>query len=257
MPRLPRPLSRTAAVLGAGALLTGCAGQGAGTDGATDMQVFAASSTRVINEELSALAADSTPPQELTFNNDGSGTLVTQLHEGAPADVLVTADEHSMDQSVADGTVTDPRHLATNTMVMIVPADNPAGVDSVDDLDDDRVDLVLCDPQVPCGRASEDLIARNDLTLTPASLEGSVGDVLGKVHNREADAGWVYRTDALAAGSDVEVIEIPGAQDAPTGLWVAATTASQYPEQAAALVDLILSPDVAAILADAGFHPAV
>ena len=88
------------------------------------------------------------------------------------------------------------------------------------------------------------------------SLEGAVGDVLGKVHNGEADAGWVYRTDAAAAGDDVEVIDIPGAENAPTTLWVAAATASQTPERAAALVELILSPDVATILADAGFTPA-
>ncbi|AGS34602.1 putative molybdate transport system solute-binding protein [Corynebacterium maris DSM 45190] len=256
MTRLPRPLARAATLLGAAVLLTGCTAPGTGTTGATDLQVFGASSTRVINDELSALAAELEPPHELTFNNDGSGTLVTQLHEGAPADVLITADEHSMDQAVADGSVDEPRHLATNTMVMVVPAGNPAGIDSVDDLADDRVDLVLCDPQVPCGRASERLIEHNDLTLDPVSLEGAVGDVLGKVHNGEADAGWVYRTDAAAAGDDVEVIDIPGAENAPTTLWVAAATASQTPERAAALVELILSPDVATILADAGFTPA-
>lgn len=255
MPRFP--LARVAAVFAATALLTGCTTPGGGTSGAAELQVFGASSTRVINDELSALAADLEPPHELAFNNDGSGTLVTQLHEGAPADVLITADRHSMDRAAADGSVDAPRRLATNTMVMVVPAGNPAGIDSVDDLADDDVDLVLCDPQVPCGDVAERLIERNDLTVAPVSLEGAVGDVLGKVHNGEADAGWVYRTDAVAAGDDVEVIDIPGADNAPTTLWVAAATASRSPERAAALVELILSPDVAAALADAGFTPAI
>jgi molybdate transport system substrate-binding protein len=256
MPRIPRPLTRATALLGAAALLTGCTAPGAGTTGAAELQVFGASSTRVINDELSALAAELEPPHELTFNNDGSGTLVTQLHEGAPADVLITADEHSMNRAVADGSADDPQRLATNTMVMVVPAGNPAGIDSVDDLTDDDVDLVLCDPQVPCGDVAERLIEHSDLTVAPVSLEGAVGDVLGKVHNGEADAGWVYRTDALAAGDDVDVIDIPGAENTPTTLWVAAATASQNPERATALIELILSPDVAAILTDAGFTPA-
>lgn len=214
-------------------------------------QVFAASSTRVINDRLSELAGELDPPQELAFNNDGSGSLVTQLNEGAEADVLITADTTSMDQAVADGTVHDAQELATNSMVMVVPAGNPAGIHSLTDLTA-QTSLVLCDPQVPCGRVSQRLQELNAVELKPVSLEGAVGDVLGKVAGGEADAGWVYRSDALAAGQDVEVIEIPHADEAPNTLWVA--PASQRPE-ADALVDLLLSDKVATVLEDAGFTP--
>lgn len=212
-------------------------------------QVFGASSTRVINDQLSDMAGELDPPQELSFNNHGSGSLVTQLNEGADADVLITADTSSMEQAVANGTVHDPHELATNTMVMVVPPGNPAGIHSLADLNP-ATNLVLCDPQVPCGKVSSQLQELNDVQLQPVSLEGAVGDVLGKVTNAEADAGWVYRSDAQAAGADVEVVEIPHAGDVPNTLWVAA--ASNRPE-ACALVDLILSDKMAVVLEDAGF----
>lgn len=221
---------------------------------AVQTQLFAASSTRVINDELTRLTGELDPPQEVSFNNDGSGTLVTQLNEGAEADVLITANTSSMDQARSDGTATDPRALATNSMVMVVPANNPAGIESIADLTD-KVNLVLCDPTVPCGETSAELEHLNSLDLSPVSLEGAVGDVLGKVTGGEADAGWVYRTDAIAAGSDVKVIGIPHAEDVPNTLWVSRTLNSPNPQAADALVELILSDDVAAILKEAGFTP--
>ena len=220
-----------------------------------EMQLFGASSTRVINDQLSELAAELDPPLEIAYNNDGSGSLVTQLNEGAPADVLITANTSTMEQAEEDGTVGTPQELATNSMVMVVPAGNPAGIESVEDLSED-VNLVLCDPSVPCGNVSEQLQELNGLTLSPVSLEGAVGDVLGKVTNGEADAGWVYRTDAAAAGEDVEIIDIPQAEEVPNTLWVATANESENPEQAEALVELILSEDVSAALEEAGFTPA-
>ncbi len=244
-----------AALAGTALLLASCSP--AATDpGDEPVRIFGASSTRVINEELTVAAQRLDPPLEVQINNDGSGTLVAQLNEGAPADVLVTADRASMGRALADGTVVDPHRLAGNSMVMVVPAGNPAGIDSVADLAADDVDLVLCDPRVPCGEVSERLIDANGLSVHPVSLEGAVGDVLGKVGNGEADAGWVYRSDALAAVGDVEIIDIPGAAEVPNTLFVAVTTASRQPAEARRVVELILSGDVADVLAEAGFTPA-
>ena len=229
-------------------LLTACAP----TEDTGQAQLFGASSTRVINEQITELAAELEQPLDVAFNNDGSGSLVAQLNEGADADALITADTSSMDQAVADGTVGEPQELATNSMVMVVPADNPADVSSIDDLTDD-VNLVLCDPSVPCGGVSEELQELNDLELSPVSLEGAVGDVLGKVTNGEADAGWVYRTDAAAAGDDVEIIDIPQADEVPNTLWVAPVEGAANGD---ALVELILSEEIAAALEEAGFTPA-
>ena len=236
-------------------ILASCSPAGPGSD-AVDVRIFGASSTRVINDELAAAARRLDPPLGVEVNNDGSGTLVAQLLEGAPADVLITADRRSMDRALADGSVESPQEIAHNSMVMVVPAGNPAGVGSVAELADGDVDLVLCDPQVPCGEVSARLIDANGLRVQPVSLEGAVGDVLGKVQNGEADAGWVYRSDALAAGGDVEIIEIPQAADFPNTLFVAVATASPHPAEARRIVDLVLSEEIAAALAEAGFTPA-
>lgn len=244
-----RQISAAALALVTAGALVACGGSE--SSGGAELQLFGASSTRVINDELSTLAAELDPPLEIAYNNDGSGSLVTQLNEGAPADVLITANTSTMEQAVADGTVSDPQELATNSMVMVVPSGNPASIESVEELDED-INLVLCDPSVPCGDVSAQLQELTGLSLHPVSLEGAVGDVLGKVANGEADAGWVYRTDA-AASDDVEMIDIPQAEHVPNTLWVAPVTDI---EQTTALVDLILSPEVAAVLEESGFTPA-
>lgn len=224
--------------------------------GGHSLTVFGASSTRVVNEQLEDLYTRTFPGGELAFNNDGSSALVSQLNEGAPTDVLLTADRESMDRALADGTVTGEQLIAQNELVLVVPDGNPAGISSAAELASFDGNLVLCDPQVPCGRASARLAEHNDLELHPVSLEASVGDVVGKVASGEADAGWVYRTDARNAGDAVEVIEIPGAADHPNEVWAAAAAASEHPDEAGALVTLLTSEDMAVALAEAGFTPA-
>ncbi len=94
-----------------------------------ELNVFAASSTRVLNDALTA----TTP---VLINNGGSASLVEQIHQGAPADLLITASEKTMNKAMDNGDVDKPRVLATNTMVMVVPPGNPAGISSVRDLRD-------------------------------------------------------------------------------------------------------------------------
>ncbi|AWB82118.1 molybdate ABC transporter substrate-binding protein [Corynebacterium yudongzhengii] len=241
----------TALLTGAGAL-TACA---TGAD-ENQLTLFAASSTRVLNEGLEELAADHEPAVNLEFNNDGSSGLVSQLAEGAPADILITADEATMETAVADGTVGKPRKFAYNELVMVVHPDAAGEITSITDATAEGVDLILCDAEVPCGRLSETLAEENDLDFSPVSLEHSVGDVLGKVVAGEADAGWVYRTDAHSAGDDVTIIDIPHAEEHPNTLYAAVVENSQNPEAAEKFLDLLTSEEVAGLLEDAGFHPA-
>ena len=98
---------------------------------------------------------------------DGSSTLVTQLLEGAPADVFASADEANMDK-LEDAAV-DPTLFASNTLVIAVPTGNPGGVKTLDDLAD--VTTVLCAPEVPCGAASATLLSNAGVTVEAASLE--------------------------------------------------------------------------------------
>ena len=221
---------------------------------APTLNVLAASSTRVINDELTRRASQLAPPVNLTFENGGSSDLVSKLREGAPADLLLTASKKTMDKAVQDGTVATPEVLATNVMVMVVPKGNPAGIQSVEDLRHSH-HFVLCDPQVPCGDISSRIIDDKRLDVHPSSQERQVADVLGKVASGEADAGWVYSTDAAAAGDDVEVIDIPGAEKFTNQILGAVTAEASHPDQARAVLD-ILSGDFASTWRDRGFNPA-
>lgn len=237
-------LAPVAALATAGLLLVGCAGD----SGPGALTVLGASSTRVLNDDFEQLTAT-----ELDFVNAGSSTLVQQLADGSPGDVLITADRTNMDKAVEQGLVGDPRAVAVNTLVMVVPAGNPADIASVDDLA--GTTFVLCDPQVPCGTASEAIIADTGIEAEPVSLEHQVADVLGKVVSGEADAGWVYRTDALSAGADVEVIEIPGAADQPNEVVAAVTTTAAGQQAAADFVDALASAEMAEVWAGHGWEP--
>ncbi len=221
---------------------------------APTLNVLAASSTRVINDELTSRAGQLTPPVNLNFENGGSSDLVSKLREGAPADLLLTASKKTMDKAVQDGTVATPEVLATNVMVMVVPKGNPAGIQSVEDLARSH-HFVLCDPQVPCGDISSRIIDDKHLDVHPSSQERQVADVLGKVASGEADAGWVYSTDAAAAGDDVEVIDLPGAEKFSNQIVGAVTAEASHPDQARAVLD-ILSGDFASTWRDRGFNPA-
>src|SRR5699024_8909404 len=119
-----------------------------------------------------------------------------------------------------------------------VPSGNPGNITSIEDISEDNT-FVLCDPQVPCGAVSESIIEAKDLDVTADSLEHQVADVLGKVTSGEADAGWVYATDAAAAGDTVEVIEIEGAEEFTNSIYGAVVSDSQHPESAQQLLDLL------------------
>ena len=220
---------------------------------AATLNVLAASSTRVINDELTQRAGQLAPPVNLSFENGGSSDLVSKLREGAPADLLLTASKKTMDKAVQDGTVATPEVLATNVMVMVVPKGNPAGIRSVEDLPHSH-HFVLCDPHVPCGDISSRIIDDKHLDVHPSSQERQVADVLGKVTSGEADAGWVYSTDAAAAGDDVEVIDIPGAEKFTNQIVGAVTAEASHPDQARAILD-ILSGDFASTWRERGFTP--
>lgn len=144
----------------------------------------------------------------------GSADLVAQLESGHSADLLITANQATADAAQARAGATQQRVIATNELVLVVPAGNPAEVTGLDE-SLNGIDLVICAPQVPCGAVSSQVAAANNIELTPVSEEQAVTDVLGKVVSGQADAGLVYQTDAQCAGTAVEVIPIPKADEFP------------------------------------------
>lgn len=255
-----RTLRRSATVvLAAVALaLTGCAGtaentaspsasaQESGVSG--ELTVYAAASLTGAFDAIGKAFTAENPDAKVSFVYDGSSTLVTQILEGAPADVFASADEANMDKA-ADVAV-DPALFASNTLVIAVPAGNPGGVKTLADLAD--VTTVLCAPEVPCGAASAKLLTAAGVTVEAASLEQNVTAVLTKVAASEADAGLVYATDVIGR-DDVEVIVPDGAAEVVNHYPIAALSDAPNAEAADAFVAFVLSAAGQKILADFGF----
>jgi len=245
------------------AALAGCGTQAGGaeggdaSEGTTTLTVFAAASLKGSFEDLAGQFEAAHDGVDVQLSFAGSSDLVAQVQQGAPADVVASADTATMDKLVADDLVAAPQDFATNTLEIAVPPGNPAGVETLADLADPDVALVLCAPAVPCGAASAEVEEAAGLDLRPVSEEQSVTDVLGKVIAGEADAGLVYVTDVAAAGDDVEGVEFPESADAVNTYPIAtvpheAADATQD-DLAREFVDLVLSDDGQQTLAGFGF----
>jgi len=186
------------------------------------------------------------------FAFDSSATLAQQATQGAPADVLATADQTTMD-SAKSAQASTPKTFATNVMVLATPADNPAHVQSFSDLDKSSVKYVMCVPTAPCGKVGQALLDQDHITGKPVSQEVDVKSVLAKLTEGEADAGIVYTTDAVAAGSDVTSIPIPGSAQQLTTYPIVALKQSGNSDLAQEFVDLVVGSTGQQVLQQAGF----
>jgi len=238
--------------------LSGCSattgpGQPATTAGATTtLTVFAASSLTGVFDDIGRAFAATHPGVSVRPVYDGSATLVTQLTEGAPADVFATADAATMQRAVAAGLVEGkPRRFATNTLEIAVAPGNPAGVRDLRDLADPRLAVVTCARQVPCGAASAAVLNRAGVEVTPKSEEQNVKAVVTKVALGEADAGLVYATDVRASGGAIE--GVPIADDVSNDYMIAPLTDGHSRAAAAAFIGFVLSDAGQTLLSDAGF----
>jgi len=229
--------------------LAGCGG-GNESDAQPELTVLAASSLTDVYQELAA-GFEEDNQAEVSFSFGSSTDLAEQAADGAPGDVLSTADETSMKAAEDAGVAGEVVEFATNVMVIVTPAGNPAGVESLDDLE--GATWVRCADEVPCGRVAGAVLEDNGVTAEPVSLEEDVRSTLDKVVSGEADAGLVYASDAVAAGGDVETVEIPGAEEELTTYFTTTLEHSEDPDLAQAWVDLVTSEDGKAALTEAGF----
>lgn len=263
-----RRLVVTTAVVGlAGLALAGCGTDGAGS-GASSSAAASASGSSVTGEITVLAAASLTesfttlgkqfeaahPGVTVTLSFAASSALATQITSGAPADVFASASAKNMDAVVAAGAASDPKTFAQNVMQIAVPPSNPGKVTGVNDLAKADVKTALCQEQVPCGSTAAKVFSNAGLTVTPVTLEPDVKSVLSKVTLGEVDAGVVYVTDVLAAGDEVQGIEIPADVNASTSYPIATLTESPNAATATAFVDYVLSAEGAAVLTAAGFE---
>ena len=224
---------------------------------ARTLTVFAAASMEPTFTELAKTFEDEHEGVKVVFNFAGSQDLQEQIVEGAPADVFASANEKQMAPVVEAGlNSSEPIIYATNELTIVTPPDNPAQIATFQDLTKEGLLLVICAPEVPCGAATQKVVEASGVTLKPVSEEQSVTDVLSKVQAGEADAGLVYKTDAISAGDTVEAIAFPESADAVNKNPIVAVTTGAEPELGQEWVDFILSDSVQQILKDAGFGPA-
>jgi molybdate transport system substrate-binding protein len=176
----------------------------------------------------------------VTFEFAGSSALVRQLHEGAPADVLATADDSTMTQAQAAHDAAASHLFAHNLLEIVVPKGNPREVAGLADFS--RLPVVaMAAPSVPAGKYAAEAFGRAGLRVPAASQEPDVRSVLTKVELGEADAGIVYVTDARVAGDKVTTVPIPPEHNVVASYYIAAVQRSKHENEAEEFVAAVRS----------------
>jgi molybdate transport system substrate-binding protein len=229
--------------------LAGCGGSSSSSDapGGEKPTVYAASSLTEVFPEIEP---------DATYNFAGSDALATQIQEGAPADVYAAASTKYPDELYATGLVDKPQVFATNKLVLIVPKDDPAGIQAVDDLRQKDVKLVIGAEGVPIGDYTRTVLENmnaNDVLNQVVSEEDDVKGIVGKVSLGEADAGFVYATDVKPVADKVTAIELPDSAQAEIQYEIAVVKDAPHHDAAHAFVERVLGDDGRSALSKGGF----
>jgi molybdate transport system substrate-binding protein len=191
-----------------------------------------------------------------SYSFAGSDTLAAQLRLGAPADVFAAANTSLPNALYAQGLVEKPVVFTTNRLVVVVPASNPAGVKSVFDLRRSGIKLLVGAPSVPIGSYTRTILRNLALTTVLSNVvsqETDVRSILAKVSLGEADAGFVYATDAHTMSGKVAVIRLPAWAQPPVRYGVAVVKSTKNRAAAVAFVNKLLAKAGQAKLRAAGF----
>jgi len=221
--------------------------------------IFAAASLTGAFNKIKADFIALNPKVNLTMNYNGSGSLVTQIQNGAPADVFASADGDNMNKLSGTGKIDFPQNFADNLLEIVVQQNNPKHIATLADLARPDVSVVLGDPaSVPAGKYAKQALAAAGVSVTPKSLELNVTAVTQKIALQEADAGIVYVTDvkaSVAAGQFVDGVPIPPAQNIVAVYPIGVLKSSPNQAVAQAFVAYVKSPAGQATLASFGFLP--
>jgi molybdate transport system substrate-binding protein len=239
-----------------GLLATGC-GDDASTNSATgDVTVLAAASLTDSFEEIGTAFETAYPGSRVTFSFASSSALVTQINQGAPADVFASADTANMDKLTASGgagTASTPVTFATNKLQIILGEGNPRNISGIADLAKPGLIYVTAAPEVPIGAYAKQVLDNAKVTVTAKSLETDVKAVVNKVTLGEADAGIVYSTDVKAAGDKAVGVAIPDDVNVVAKYPIAVIKSSKNAAAANAFVGFVTGAQGQSILAKYGF----
>jgi molybdate transport system substrate-binding protein len=221
------------------------------------ISVFAAASLTASFNALGAAFHSANPGVGVNLNYAGTPTLVTQIEQGAPADVFASADTTNMDKLTTDGFATGSSQIfAHNQLEIVVAPGNPKSITALADLAKPGVIYITEGPTVPAGKYSLQALASAGVKVTPKSLETSVSAVISKIELGEADAGIVYTTDVTAAGNKVQGVQIPTANNVIATYPIVAVKGTKNLVVANAFIAYVVSATGQSTLASFGFLPA-
>lgn len=237
------------------------------------LNVFAAASMTETLEKIQEMYKEEAPNVTLVFNFDSSGTLKTQIQEGADCDLFISAAQKQMNQldKNADPSVNEEGldfvlegsriNLLENKVVLAVPDGNPAGIEAFADLGTDKLTLLaLGNEDVPVGQYSTEILTNLELldkleADQKITYGSNVKEVTTQVSEASADAGIIYATDAFSAG--LTVVDQAGSDLCKQVIYPAAVlNVSQHQEEAQAFLDYLQTDACMAIFKEVGFAKA-
>jgi molybdate transport system substrate-binding protein len=243
-----------ATVLAACGSTGGTAASGSAAPLSGSISVFAAASLTDSFKALGTSFQAAHSGVTVQFNFAGTPTLVTQIEQGAQADVLASADTSNMDKLKADGfSVGTPQVFAHNQLEIVVAPGNPKGITGLADLAKPGLIYISEAATVPAGKYSLQALAKAGVTVTPKSLETDVKSVVSKVELGEADVGIVYTTDVKAAGTKVQGVPIPAAYNVVATYPLDAVKGTKNSTAANAFIAFVLSTAGQSTLESFGF----
>jgi molybdate transport system substrate-binding protein len=227
---------------------------GCGGDDGEELTVSAAAS---LTEAFEAYGEELDGDQRFSFA--GSDALAAQIRQGAQPDVFASANTEYPDELAAEGLVEEPVTFARNELVVAVATGS--GLDSVSELAEPGLDLVIAAEGVPVGDYTRELLGRlpggqrDAILANVRSEESDVKGVLGKIAAGAADAGFVYSSDVAAAGGEVREVRIPARLDPDVAYAVAVVEGAPNPEGAREFIEGLVEGAGARGLAESGFLP--
>ena len=247
-------LAALVAVAAAGCSSSSSAPSTSSSSSGGTITVFAAASLMETFTQIGKQFEAAHKGDTVKFSFGPSSGLATEITGGAPADVFASASPATMDVVVKAGDAASPQTFAKNFMEVAVPPNNPANVTSVTDLAKSSVKVALCQPQVPCGAVAAEVFKNAAITVKPVTLQADVKSVLTQVELGNVDAGMVYVTDVMAAGSKAKGVTIAASDNASTLYPIATISSSKHKSEAQAFINYVLSPAGQQVLAAAGFQ---
>jgi molybdate transport system substrate-binding protein len=229
-----------------------------------ELTILGAASLQDALDEIDVEYEAAVPGTNLVIATDSSAALRTQIEEGSPADVYLSADTSNPDTLVEAGIGVETVEYAGNSVALVVPMDNPAGIESPADLATAGIQIIAAGAEVPITSYVAEVVANlaglpdypagfaDAYAANVVSEEDNVRGVLTKIELDEGDAGFVYQTDAESS-ADVQIIEIPEDANTHAVYGGCVISDSNRLEAAEAFLTWLAGPDGQAMLAEFGF----